>query len=80
MEGVWIKVEELEKLKQQRDELQSRYDWLAALFERKWNGVVGSGCQYTYSLVGNWRHSVSPLLGESLGEAIDAFNKWENEE
>lgn len=51
---------------------RQRNDWFAALFERKWNGVVGSGSRFHYGLRGDWRHIVQKLEGETLDAAINA--------
>lgn len=55
------------KIARERDELLAA---LGSLFERKWNGVVGSGCAYQWSLVGDWRHRVARMTGETLASAI----------
>lgn len=52
-----------------------RYRWVARLFERKWNGVVGAGSSYRYELIGDWRHIVNRLDGETIDAAIDSALK-----
>ncbi len=60
-------ITELDALKKDADRLNQ----LATLFERKWNGVVGSGGYYHWHLVGPYRHVVAKMKGETFGEAID---------
>jgi len=42
------------------------------LFMRKWNGVVGSGCQWDWSIAPDFRHTMQRFRGETLRAAIDA--------
>lgn len=60
-----------QKLEIELDMVNRRNDWFSALFERKWNGVVGSGSKYFYELRGDWRHIVKRLEGETLDIAVD---------
>jgi hypothetical protein len=52
--------------------LRKDFVFLQSLFERKWNGVVGSGCSYQWSLVGNYRHTVQKMVGDSFHDACVA--------
>ena len=52
-----------------------RLKFLESLFDRKWNGVLGSGSKYQWSMVGHYRHIVQKMVGETFVEAIDAAMK-----
>lgn len=62
---------EMAQLRAENEALKARFRWLEKLFDRKWNGVVGTGSAYRYDLIGPWRHVVQRLAGESLSVAID---------
>ena len=76
MEGVWIKVEALEKLKQQRDEYKMDAERLLylekMLFESKWNGVLGNGGARNWNIHGSYRHTMQNFVGQTFREVIDA--------
>jgi hypothetical protein len=59
------------------DEMNARLAWLEKLFERKYNGVLGEGSQYTWVVHMAYRHQVALMVGASFGEAIDAAIKAE---
>jgi hypothetical protein len=50
----------------------ARLSFIESLFERKWNGVVGSGSKSTWHIKGDYRHRIANMHGETFGEAIDA--------
>ncbi len=53
----------------------ARMKWIESLFERKWNGVVGSGSVFTWYLKGDFRHRIADLHGETFDAAIDTAMK-----
>lgn len=64
------KLADMAALSTENAELLARYRWLERLFDRKWNGVIDSGCKYSWSPIGPWRHEISKLSGETLWDAI----------
>lgn len=65
------------RLQAENAELRKREEWITNLFERKWNGVVGTGNSHSYHLRGDWRHIVGALSGPTLSDAIDSAMKGE---
>lgn len=45
------------------------------LFERKWNGVVGSGCKFYWQISGTYRHTLAKMIGATFEEAALAACK-----
>lgn len=53
-----------------------RLEWLERwLFEKRWNGVIGSGSQTDWTMAGNWRHITVKMRGQTFRAAIDAARK-----
>ena len=50
----------------------ARLYWIGNLFKRSWNGVIGIGSRYEWTLHGDWRHHVQGLVGNDFRAAIDA--------
>jgi hypothetical protein len=66
---------ELDQIVRQQEEiarLTKQLTFIESLFERKWNGVVGSGSKSTWHIKGDYRHRIANMHGETFGEAIDA--------
>jgi hypothetical protein len=57
-------------LEQEKEELATALKCAESLFDRKWNSVVGSGCEFHWQPVGNWRHYTCKMTGETFLEAI----------
>lgn len=53
-------------------QMEQRLALLESLFERKWNGVVDAGSRFTWTLRGDWRHSICQMQGETFADAIDS--------
>ncbi len=62
--------EEIAALRKDAERLRK----LETLFERRWNGIVGSGCQYSWQLIGPYRHTIAKMQGETFAEALDALD------
>ena len=57
-------------LEQQNAELVAALECAESLFDRTWNSVVGSGCEFNWQPVGNWRHYTCKMTGETFIEAL----------
>jgi len=70
-------VERGDRLERERNAYAKDADRLHALcellFARRWNGVVGPDCDYQWQLVGEYRHYLINMKGETFRAAIDAM-------
>lgn len=51
---------------------EKKFEWLESnLFNKQWNGVLGSGSKVYWSIHSGHRHITKEMTGDTLSEAVD---------